>query len=103
MKVAASMSHLNHDTKQFIDAKLNNPVCQYYASSVKLCAVAEGLVDIYPRCGPTCEWDTCAADAVVRYAGGGVYIYNFETHFADYKQMLKYNKENLLNPHFIVF
>ena len=103
VRVAASASHLNHETKAFIDSKLNNQVCKYYASSLKLCAVAEGEVDIYPRCGPTCEWDTCAADAVVRYAGGGVYIYNPALELDEYRDMLKYNKPYLLNPHFIVF
>ena len=48
VRVAASASHLNHETKNFIDSKLNNVVCKYYASSLKLCAVAEGEVDIYP-------------------------------------------------------
>ena len=103
VRVAASASHLNHETKAFIDKNLNNQICKYYASSLKLCAVAEGDVDIYPRCGPTCEWDTCAADAVVRYAGGGVYIYNPALQLDGYKEMLKYNKPYLLNPHFIVF
>jgi len=103
VRVAASASHLNHETKAFIDSKLNNQVCKYYASSLKLCAVAEGEVDIYPRCGPTYEWDTCAADAVVRYAGGGVYIYDPSLELHEYSEMLKYNKPYLLNPHFVVF
>lgn len=102
-KVATSASHMNHETKDFIDSKLTDVSCVAFASSLKLGAVADGTVDIYPRCGPTCEWDTCAADAVVRYAGGGVYIYDPKKPLHEYTDMLKYNKEYLLNPYFIVF
>jgi len=63
-------------------------------SSLKLCLVAEGRADIYPRLAPTSEWDTAAADAVVRAAGGTVVNTSFEP--------LQYNKENILNPHFLV-
>ena len=64
-------------------------------SSLKLCTVAEGKADIYPRLGPTMEWDTAAAHAVAKYSGKKVI--NYET-----KNELVYNKENLLNPYFIV-
>lgn len=63
-------------------------------SSLKLCLVAEGVADIYPRLAPTSEWDTAAADAVVRAAGGSVVQTSFEA--------LQYGKEDILNPHFIV-
>lgn len=64
-------------------------------SSLKLCLVAEGAADFYPRLAPTSEWDTAAAHAVVTAAGGGV----FNTHF----QPLQYNtKAGLLNPNFLV-
>ena len=64
-------------------------------SSLKLCAIAEGTADIYPRLGPTCEWDTAAAQAVVEAAGGKVLKLNLEP--------LRYNqKDSLLNPYFIV-
>jgi 3'(2'), 5'-bisphosphate nucleotidase len=63
-------------------------------SSLKLCLVAEGRADIYPRTGPTMEWDTAAGQAIVENAGGKVYQY-------DTTEPLKYNKENLLNPWFI--
>ncbi len=63
-------------------------------SSLKLCLVAEGAADVYPRLGPTMEWDTAAAHAVVASAGGEVL--DFEA------RPLRYNKEDLLNPHFIV-
>lgn len=103
IRVATSASHLNHETKHFIDERLNDVNCVCFASSLKFGAVADNSVDIYPRCGPTCEWDTCAADAVVRYAGGGTYIYNPGIELEEHKEMLKYNKPYLLNPHFIVF
>jgi 3'(2'), 5'-bisphosphate nucleotidase len=63
-------------------------------SSLKLCLVAEGRADIYPRTGPTMEWDTAAGQAVVECSGGKVYKYDTE-------EPLGYNKENLLNPWFV--
>lgn len=63
-------------------------------SSLKLCLVAEGAADFYPRLAPTSEWDTAAADAVVRAAGGHVVRTDF--------QPLAYNKPDILNPHFLV-
>ena len=47
-------------------------------SSIKLCMVAEGVADFYPRVAPTCEWDTAAAQAVVDAAGSSVFIYDSE-------------------------
>ena len=64
-------------------------------SSLKFCLVAEGVADIYPRFGPTMEWDTAAGQAVVEQAGGVVLDARHQT-------PLQYNKENLLNPWFIV-
>jgi 3'(2'), 5'-bisphosphate nucleotidase len=63
-------------------------------SSLKLCVVAEGLADLYPRLGPTMEWDTAAGHALVEAAGGTVKQPNGDA--------LVYNKPNLLNPYFIV-
>ncbi|MEX0720007.1 MAG: 3'(2'),5'-bisphosphate nucleotidase CysQ [Balneolaceae bacterium] len=61
-------------------------------SSLKICLVAEGAADLYPRMGPTMEWDVAAGDAVYRYsAKEGVH-----------ESGLKYNKENLLNPNFVI-
>jgi 3'(2'), 5'-bisphosphate nucleotidase len=57
--------------------------------------VAEGSADIYPRLAPTMEWDTAAADAIVREAGKMTYEHQKNT-------LLVYNKENLLNPWFVV-
>ena len=63
-------------------------------SSLKLCMVAEGTADCYPRFAPTSEWDTAAAQVVVEGAGGSVLDTN--------GNRLIYQKDNILNPHFIV-
>ena len=63
-------------------------------SSLKLCLVAEGAAHVYPRLGPTSEWDTAAADCIVQAAGGQV------TDMGG--QPLAYNKSSLLNPWFLV-
>lgn len=62
-------------------------------SSIKSCLVAEGSADIYPRFGPTWEWDTAAAQCIIEQAGGR--LMDFESN------SLQYNKESLLNPSFI--
>jgi len=64
-------------------------------SSLKLCLVAEGAADIYPRLGPTSEWDTAAAHCLVDAAGGGVVQLDGTS--------LVYNKQNILNPWFLVY
>ncbi len=64
-------------------------------SSLKFCLVAEGNADVYPRFAPTMEWDTAAAQAVCNAAG--IEVVNYETN-----KSLSYNKENLLNPWFLV-
>ena len=67
-------------------------------SSLKFCAVAEGRADFYPRLAPTCEWDTGAAQAVLEAAGG--HIVQCQLTAKGEFQVLKYNKTNMLNPHF---
>ena len=64
-------------------------------SSLKFCVVAEGGADLYPRLGPTSEWDTAAAQAVVEQAGGSVVTLDGAP--------MRYNtKDDILNPHFLV-
>ena len=97
-RVVASRSHFNDETKAYVEAldsggKEISLVSK--GSSLKLCMVASGEADIYPRLGPTMEWDTAAAHAVVKASGKNVYR-------ADTGEELKYNKENLLNPYFVV-
>ena len=99
-KVVASRSHLSDETKQFIDEIKTEKVKELVSigSSLKLCLVAEGEADIYPRLGPTMEWDTAAAHAVVLCAGMKVCEFNK----GEISKPLVYNKQNLLNPFFIV-
>jgi len=96
IKVVASKSHLSDETQAFIDALETKEIEQVSkGSSLKLCMVAEGTADIYPRLAPTMEWDTAAAQAIVLEAGKEVI--QFES-----KTPLLYNKKDLLNPWFIV-
>jgi 3'(2'), 5'-bisphosphate nucleotidase len=82
------------DLLQLIKERFGETEVVSMGSSLKICLLAEGAADIYPRLAPTCEWDTAAAHAVVSAAGGEIVDTNFQT--------LRYNqKEELLNPHFI--
>ena len=104
LTIVASKSHLSKETQDLIDhltSKIQNPTFISKGSSLKLVMVAEGSADIYPRLAPTMEWDTAAADAIVREAGKMTYQYNHRLSTIDYRP-LKYNKENLLNPWFVV-
>lgn len=109
--VVASKSHLSEETEHFIDdLKLKYPYLETNSkgSSLKLCMVAEGIADIYPRIAPTMEWDTAAADAIVREVGKMTYQYDESLKALEYLNVnhklkpLIYNKENLLNPYFVV-
>jgi len=96
--VLASRSHMNETTTNYInELKKSNPnlLIEAKGSSLKLCTIAEGSADIYPRFAPTMEWDIAAGHAIVIAARGNVI--NWET-----KNPLQYNKENLLNPSFVV-
>ncbi len=96
LSVVASKSHLSSETQEFIDNLDTKEIEQVSkGSSLKLCMVAEGIADIYPRLAPTMEWDTAAADAVVRCSGK--MTYQFEN-----DEPMLYNKEDLLNPWFVV-
>jgi len=93
--VAGSRSHGSEQQQNFFAAIGNKVEIIAIGSSLKICLVAEGKVDIYPRFGPTSEWDTAAAHAIVCEAGGIV----TDTQLAN----LEYNrKESILNPHFLV-
>ena len=103
--VVASKSHLSDETQAFIDNLETKEVVQVSkGSSLKLCMVAEGSADVYPRIAPTMEWDTAAADAIVREAGKMTYQYNstFNIQNLTSEKPMVYNKENLLNPYFVV-
>lgn len=96
--VVGSRSHMNDETKAFIEkleAEHGEAEILSRGSSLKICMVAEGNADVYPRFAPTMEWDTAAGHAIAKYAG-------FEMTLHDSNQPLRYNKEDLLNPWFIV-
>lgn len=96
--VAASRSHMTPETEEFIlslKKKYGDISFISKGSSLKICMVAEGIADIYPRFAPTMEWDTAAGHAIAEYAGCTVTREDGIT-------PLEYNKENLMNPWFIV-
>ena len=93
-RIICSSSHMSEETELYVK-QFKYPTLISIGSSIKLLYIAEDKADVYPRLAPTSEWDTCAAHAVVKFAGGSVL--NFDT-----GEELTYNKENLLNPHFIV-
>jgi 3'(2'), 5'-bisphosphate nucleotidase len=96
--VVASRSHINFETHNFIKRLKKDHkkvVTLSTGSSLKFCLVAEGKADVYPRYGPTMEWDTAAGQAVAVYAGCKVLAY-------DTGEILSYNKNDLRNPWFIV-
>jgi 3'(2'), 5'-bisphosphate nucleotidase len=95
--VVASRSHMSTETYEHIEKlKLLNEDVQIVTtgSSIKMCWVAEGVADEYPRFGPTMEWDTAAGQAILQEANAA--LIDFET-----KASMKYNRENLLNNWFI--
>ena len=98
-KIVASRSHMSDETQAFIDTIDTQKEKELISigSSLKICLVAEGEADIYPRLGPTMEWDTGAAHAVVCEAGFTLNRYNNST-FGKHL----YNKNNLLNDWFVV-
>lgn len=94
LNVVASRSHLNEETETFLNG-LHHPVIVSKGSSLKLLMVADGSADLYPRYAPTMEWDTAAAQIIVEEAGGKVLV-------KDSQRPMDYNKEDLLNPYFLV-
>lgn len=96
--IVASRSHLSRETEDYIEEKkrcYDNVELISSGSSIKICLVAEGKADVYPRFAPTMEWDTAAGHAIARAAGKEIYQ-------AGKEEALLYNKEDLLNPWFIV-
>lgn len=95
--VIASKSHMSEETQKYVDElSINTEKLTLVSkgSSLKLCMIATGEADIYPRLAPTMEWDTAAADAIIRESGK--VIYHFKSNI-----LLQYNKEQLVNPWFI--
>jgi 3'(2'), 5'-bisphosphate nucleotidase len=97
VKVVGSRSHLNEATRAFVNKLEKEQPVEIVSrgSSLKFCLVAEGEAHLYPRYAPTMEWDTAAGQAICEAVGVSV------TEQSSGKP-LRYNKENLLNPHFLV-
>lgn len=93
LKVVVSRSHESEDVKRLLD-RMEPFERLTMGSSLKICLVAEGEAHLYPRLGPTMEWDTAAAQCVVEVAGGTITDLS--------SQALRYNKPDLHNPNFIV-
>ena len=93
LKVMGSRSHPGPGLSAYLE-RLGPHEVTPMGSSLKICMVADGRADIYPRLGPTSEWDTAAAQAILESAGGGM--------IDRAGQPLRYNtKDHLLNPHFL--
>ena len=97
LTVVASRSHSNEASERFLERlRRDHPVdLTSKGSSLKICLVAEGSAHLYPRIGPTMEWDTAAAQVILEEAGGVMIR-------LDGGGPLRYNKEDLRNPHFVV-
>jgi 3'(2'), 5'-bisphosphate nucleotidase len=95
LRVVGSRSHGDGELPKYL-AALGPHELKPMGSSLKICLIAEGAADIYPRLGPTSEWDTAAAQAILESAGGRM--------IDPHGEPLRYNtKDDLLNPHFLAF
>ncbi|MEZ5197526.1 MAG: 3'(2'),5'-bisphosphate nucleotidase CysQ [Bacteroidales bacterium] len=97
-KVVGSKSHMTKETEDYIDElKKHHSQIEVLSkgSSLKICMVAEGEADEYPRFAPTMEWDIAAGHAIVKYSGGS--LINYDT-----QKEMTYNRETMLNPWFLV-
>ncbi len=92
LRVVGSRSHVNAETAEYLQ-RLGAHELVSVGSSLKFCLLAEGKADLYPRLGPTCEWDTAAAQAVLEGAGGKVETLE--------GRPLRYSKPDILNPWFV--
>jgi 3'(2'), 5'-bisphosphate nucleotidase len=99
-KIVASRSHMSDDTQKFIDSIDTNKEKELISigSSLKICLVAEGEADIYPRLGPTMEWDTGAAHAIINESSCLLELYNEQGFYPHV-----YNKVSIRNGYFITY
>jgi 3'(2'), 5'-bisphosphate nucleotidase len=95
LNVVCSRSHVTKPTQEYLD-KLNNPNLVPVGSALKFLILAKGDAQLYPRMGPTMEWDIAPAQIVLEEAGGTVID-------EESKLPMRYNKENMLNPYFIAY
>ena len=95
-KVIGSRSHSSKEFLNWVEKKFTNFELITIGSSLKFCILAEGKADIYPRFGPTSEWDIAAGHIILEEAGGKLKT-------IDNKDILYNTKDNILNPHFIAY
>ncbi len=96
IKVIGSRSHTNKKLNEWLEKNFKNFKIIQKGSSLKFCEIAEGNADIYPRFGPTSEWDIAAGHIILKEAGGEIKTFD--------NKDIKYNlKESLLNPEFIAY
>lgn len=93
--LVCSRSHLNEQTQKYI-SRFSVPELHPRGSALKFTVLATGQADVYPRLGPTMEWDTAAAQIILEEAGGSLVQW-------DSREPVVYNKESLLNPNFLAF
>ena len=94
LRVVVSRSHMSEETSEYVN-KLTRPELISCGSSLKFLYIADNKADIYPRFGPTMEWDTAAAHSILNALE--IHVINLDT-----GREISYNKENLLNPYFII-
>lgn len=95
-RIIGSRSHSNTEFNEWVKSKFTNFELIKIGSSLKFCHLAEGTADIYPRFGPTSEWDIAAGHIILQEAGG-------KLRSIDNDEILYNTKENILNPYFIAY
>lgn len=96
IKIVGSRSHSNPKLDKWVNKNFNEFDILQKGSSLKFCLIAEGSADIYPRFGPTSEWDIAAGHIILEEAGG-------KLKSIDNKEILYNEKENILNPEFFAY
>ena len=96
IKIIGSRSHSNKEFEKWVAKKFIKYEVIGIGSSLKFCLLAEGEADVYPRLGPTSEWDIAAGHIILEEAGG-------KLKSIDNKDILYNTKEDILNPHFIAY
>ena len=96
IKIIGSRSHSNKDFHAWVEKNFSQYELISIGSSLKFCLLAEGTADIYPRLGPTSEWDIAAGHVILEEAGGKLKSF-------DNTEILYNTKENIINPNFLAY
>ena len=92
--VIGSRSHTNENFNKWVKENIENYNLVKKGSSLKFCYIADGSADLYPRFGPTSEWDIAAGHIILNEAGGRIYT-------VDNEEIVYNKKKDILNPNFI--